>query len=309
MYQQLNRFDLNLLTALDALLMDRNVTRAAERLFVTQQAMSASLRRLRDHFGDPLLTRVGREMMLTPLATALTIPVREALLKVENALGTTPVFDPKLSSRRFRIALSDYASLIILPRLLRQSSTDAPGMVFEVEAIDETTYARVEHGDVAFSITTHDWTRFGDHRPSAEIRVAPLFTDDFVCVVDKSHPVIGEGMTAELYGRLRHNVARFGTHTETIVEKAWRECGISPHVSAVAPGFVALFFMLPGTPLVGTAQRKLASTLGVTLGLRMLECPIPIDKLTENLVWHARDELDPAHAYVRELFKNIAKDL
>jgi hypothetical protein len=110
---QFSHFDLNLLRSLDALLAERNVTRASERLFVTQQAMSGALRRLREHFENELLVRVGRQMELTPLARSLALPVREALLKAETALNTQPSFDPVTAKGTVRVAMSDYTSLVL----------------------------------------------------------------------------------------------------------------------------------------------------------------------------------------------------
>ena len=308
MLSELTRFDLNLLVALDALLAERNVTRSAERLFVTQQAMSASLRRLREHFGDPLLVRVGREMTLTPLAAALAKPVREALLLVDRALTTQPRFDPRTARRRFRLALSDYASFVILPLLLRRLAEEAPGIIVEVEALDEQTLSRVSHGEIAFVVTTHDLSLFGAI-DDGSLKMAPLFSDDFVCVADAAHPELRHGLSRDLYARLPHNVTRFGSHTETLVEKAWRHAGLPAQVGAVAPGFVAQLFMLPGTPLVGTVQRRLSEALGPKLGLAAYECPIAIERLDETLIWHDREKLDPSHAYLREIFHRVAAEL
>ena len=113
---QLNRFDLNLLIALDALLREKNVTRAAERVFVSQPAMSAALHKLREYFNDPLLVRVGREMELTPRGDSLVEPVREALLRIQVMLGTQPTFDPKTARREFTVIMSEEAVPGVLPR-------------------------------------------------------------------------------------------------------------------------------------------------------------------------------------------------
>lgn len=287
--------------ALDALLTERNVTRAAERLFVTQQAMSASLGRLRDHFDDELLIRVGREMMTTPLAEALVQPVREALLGAERALSTEPDFNPATANRRFRVSLSDYTTFVVLPRLLQLVTARAPGIVIEVEPLAADLPARIANGEIAFSITTNDFSAFGVSKPSDALVMEPLFTDDFVCVVDQHHSRFRNVISREQYEQASHNLARFGRPTETSVEKAWRHEGIAPPVGAVAPGFAAILFMLPGTPLVGTVQRRLADALAPKLGLRIHECPIPVAHLKEDLVWHERDRMDPAHAFLREL--------
>lgn len=292
--------------ALDALLTERNVTRSAERLFVTQQAMSASLGRLRDHFGDELLLRVGREMALTPLAEALIQPVREALLSANRALSTEPDFDPATADRRFRIALSDYACFVMLPELLRRVTAVAPGIVIEVEPLSPALLSRIAHGDVACSVTTNDLASLGGTRQLDALNMEPLFSDEFVCVADANHPALSHGITRAQYEEISHNIVQFGRPTETLVEKAWRQNDVTAKVGAVAPGFVPLLFMLPGTPLLGTVQRRLAEALSPALGLRVHVCPIRIAPLNEVLIWHQRDLMDPVHAFVRKLCHEVA---
>ena len=139
---QLNRFDLNLMIALDALLRERNVTRAAERVFVSQPAMSAALHKLREYFNDPLLVRVGREMELTPRGVSLVEPVREALLRIQLLLGTQPTFDPKPARREFTVIMSEEAVPGVLPALLRTLSLEAPELDLHIEMISPAALSR-----------------------------------------------------------------------------------------------------------------------------------------------------------------------
>jgi LysR family nod box-dependent transcriptional activator len=125
---QLNRFDLNLLIALDALLHEKNVARAAERVFVSQPAMSAALQKLREYFEDPLLVRVGRGMQLTPRGPSLVEPVREALLRIQATLGTQPSFDPRTVQRTFTLIVSADALLRVMPAVFRRLAREAPGI-------------------------------------------------------------------------------------------------------------------------------------------------------------------------------------
>jgi LysR family nod box-dependent transcriptional activator len=132
---QLNRFDLNLLISLDVLLHEKNVTRAAERVHVSQPAMSAALHKLREYFNDQLLVRVGREMELTPRGLSLVEPVREALLSIQATLGTQPSFDPKTAQREFTIIVSEEAVPGFLPAILRRLAGEAPGIRCRIELI------------------------------------------------------------------------------------------------------------------------------------------------------------------------------
>ena len=137
---QLSTFDLNLLRALDALLRERNVTRAAALQNVTQQAMSGTLKRLREHFSDELLMPVGRGFELTPLGEALIHPVHEAMLQIGRLLEITPTFEPAQSVRRFRIAMSDYAMAMILAPLMSALTRQAPGIVCDVRLLDDAVF-------------------------------------------------------------------------------------------------------------------------------------------------------------------------
>lgn len=301
-----HRFDLSLLRALDALLSERHVTRAAERLFVTQQAMSGSLGRLRDHFGDELLTRVGRSLELTPLGKALADPVREALLTVETAVRAKPHFDPKTMEAQFRIAMSDYASFVLMPALLRYLAENAPGITCVVEPIDNMSVRNVAYGELDFCLAPSHWELISEKHLPPEIESGLLFEEDFVCLVDPKNDMVGDSLTIKDYTRLTHNILGLGTGTESLVEHTWRTLGLEPKIVARAPSFAALIFMIPGTPIITTAHRRLAQALGPALGLRIVECPIAIPVLRENLAWHVRNTLDPFHSYVRQIMYQVS---
>src|SRR5579883_656646 len=135
--ENLRKYDLNLLVALDALLRYRSVTRAGERIGLTQSAMSGELRRLRRMFGDPLLVRVGREYQLTALASELIEPVQDVIARIERTIGHRTSFNPAAESRRFSVAMSDYAMLLLLQPLLRRVGLEAPGITVEVHPFEE----------------------------------------------------------------------------------------------------------------------------------------------------------------------------
>ena len=305
----LSRFDLNLLRALDVLLAEHNVTRAASRLFVTQQAASGALQRLRNHFDDELLTRVGRHFELTPLARSLVLPVREVLLAAQTALDVRPMFDPPTARATCRIAMTDYCLLVLLPRFLRLLSAVAPGVKCMVEPVTEDSFERLEMGDLDFCVTANDWRLYGNRKPGPRIRSENMFQDDFVCVMDDAFTKIGKGLTLKDYQQRQHNAVAFGHGIATIVEKAWTESGLDIDVVVTAPSFSALILMLPGTPIVATAQRRLAISLAPALGLRVAECPLAIPRLQEILMWHERSEPDPKHVFLRSVLQSAAADL
>lgn len=306
---ELRHFDLNLLRSLDALLTERNVTRAAERLFVTQQAMSGTLGRLRAHFDDPLLVRVGRHLEPTPLARSLVLPIREALLKVYSALGTHPHFDPKAEGHIFKIAMTDYASLVLLPKLLRRLAQEAPYVQCHVEELTALSFQQIELGELDFCITASNPRLYGPHRAGPDVRSDHLFSDDFVCIMDRNHPSACGPLTVETYRCGQHNSVRFGRDIATLVEQAWLRAGIDINVAAIAPSFSVQIFMLPGTALLATVQRRLAEMLQRPLALHVEECPIAVEPLHEHLFWHRRYDADPKYQYFRDAVMISAQSL
>jgi LysR family transcriptional regulator, nod-box dependent transcriptional activator len=305
----LRQFDLNLLRALDALLSEQNVTRAAERLFVTQQAMSGSLGRLRDHFGDELLVRVGRSLELTPLGRALVTPVREALLTVEAALQTTPYFDAKATQAEFRVAMSDYASFVLLPYILRHLSEHSPGITCVVESIESGSVRKLEYGDLDFCIAPAHWELISEKHLPPEIKSCQLFEEDFVCVADPANLDAHDRLTLEQYASLTHNLLGLGSGTESLVERTWRLMNLEPKIAARAPSFAALIFMIPHTNIITTAHRRLAEALAPALDLKIVECPLEIPPLREDLAWHERHAADPLHIYLRESIQYVSRQL
>ena len=304
---QLSHFDLNLLRSLDALLQKRNVTHAAEAMCVTQQAMSGSLKRLRQHFGDDLLIRVGRHLELTPLAKALEVPIRETLLHIQATLDITPGFDPALLKRNFKISMTDYAAVVVLPWLLRRVMASSPSVTIDIESFNADSFGKLERGELDFCLYAGNKHLYGNRKPSPRIKSALLFRDDFVCVVDETHFPCGSELTRERYTEARHNVVKFGPNVMTLVERGWLQQHFYPNIVASAPSFTSLIFMVPGTPLVATAQRRLARSLVAALNLSVFEAPVKIPHVEECLAWHSREELDPAHNYLRELIVDAAK--
>jgi len=185
---QLNRFDLNLLIALDALIHEKNVTRAAERVFVSQPAMSAALQKLRDYFNDPLLVRVGRDMELTPKGLSLVEPVREALLRIQITLGTQPTFDPAKVQRGFTVICSADAHLRVMPTALRRLVREAAGVVLHIEQFSETTLSRLEYGDADLYLGMNMLSVFGARAFPDTLRVVDVRPVEWVCVVCPDHP-------------------------------------------------------------------------------------------------------------------------
>jgi LysR family nod box-dependent transcriptional activator len=303
----LHRFDLNLLVALDMLLTERSVTRAADRLCVTQPSLSGSLQRLREHFNDPLMLRFGREMELTSKARALIGPVRSALLQIDNALEARAQFEPATSEQTFRVAMSDYCVHLFLPLVIRRIAAEAPGVRIVVENISASSVGRLEGGEIDLIITV-DLRLFGRDGRDAELRSQGLFEDEVVCVVAADHPV-GDQMTLDDYCRYPHALRHFGSNVRNVEDADIERQGITIKDKVTIPTFTGLLALLPGTNLIATVPKRLANSMAKTLDVRILEVPIKLPTIQEATFWHRRNDDDLGQRWLRDLLKEVGATL
>ncbi len=306
---QLNRFDLNLLIALDALLHEKNVTRAAERVFVSQPAMSAALQKLRDYFDDPLLVRVGRDMELTPRGLSLVEPVREALLRIQATLGTQPTFDPATVKRAFTVIVTDEAVPQLVPAVLGRLAREAPGIQCHLEPVSQTSLTRLEYGDADLCLCLDLLKFFGIRAYPETLRVIELRPVRWVCAVCRDHPSIGDELTLAKYQTLPHLFGRPEGHTGPIEELVRRLLNLDIEVRATAQSLLELPFLLPGTPLAATLPERVANHTAPLIPIKTFALPFDALNTHEVLLWHKRNEPDPGHAWLRTLFIEVAREL
>src|SRR6185503_4541426 len=281
---QLNRFDLNLLIALDALLRERNVTRAAERVFVSQPAMSAALHKLREYFNDPLLVRVGRELELTPRATSLMEPVREALLRIQVMLGTQPTFDPKTARREFTVIMSEEAVPGVLPELLRTLSTEAPELDLHIEMISPTALSRLEYGEADLCLCLESLHMFDLRAYPENIRSTPLRPVKWVCAVSEDHPTVKDTLSLDQYIGLQHLFGRPGGYTGTADQLVRHLLGVEMRIHMTLPSLLQLPLVLPGSTLAATLPERVANLYVNALPIRLLPLPFEVPRTQEVLL-------------------------
>jgi DNA-binding transcriptional LysR family regulator len=304
---QLNRFDLNLLIALDALLHEKNVTRAAERVFVSQPAMSAALQKLRDYFNDQLLVRVGRDMELTPRGLSLVEPVREALLRIQATLGTQPTFDPATVQRTFTLIVSADAILRVMPAVFRRLSREAPGIQCHVEHFSETTLSRLEYGDADLYLGLNSLRLFGLRSFPETLRIIDLRPVRWVCVVSRDHPSVGDQITEAEYLTLPHVFGWPSGHTIPLEELVRRLMNADIDVRATTQGLLEIPSLIVGTELVATLPEHLAVTLEKFAPVKVMALPFTTPETREVVIWHKRNEPDPGHAWLRDIVIEAAR--
>ena len=247
-----NKLDLNLLVGLDALLAERSITRAARHLNLSQSATSGMLARLRDYFGDELLTQVGRNMLLTPLGENLADPVRNILLQIQSTVETRVAFDPIESRRHFRLVASDYPISVLLAEVTRQLSLQAPRITMEILAPDDAPHLQLDRGDVDLLFMPEKFIQ-GEHPSEA------LFADSYSCVVWTGNTLVQEVMSREQYLSLGHVATLWGKRQQPSMEEWFlQNAGLMRHIEVSVGNFNALPHLLIGTNRIATLPTRMA---------------------------------------------------
>ena len=305
---RLNGFDLNLLIALDAVLHQKNVTRAAEHIHVSQPAMSAALHRLREYFNDDLLVRVGRDFELTPRGHSLLEPVRATLLHIQATLGTQPIFDPAAARRSFAVMLSDLLMPGLSARLLQRIVPEAPGVDLRFAAWSRSGVEKLGAGEVDFLVMLDNPSLLGLQGFPDWLARIELRRMHWVCVVSADHPTVGDTLSREQFLSLPHIYVRSPGETLSTDDLVRRELGLHLNVRATTENVLEVPFMLPGTTLMALMPEALAATLLPSLAIRVLPMPPGLTLQGRiNLFWHRRSEPDPGHAWMRRIIADAAR--
>jgi DNA-binding transcriptional LysR family regulator len=284
---------MNLLAVLGALLEQRNLTRAGEKLSLSQPTMSGALARLRQHFGDDLLVRSGREYQLTPLAAGLLPAVREALAQVERTVRLPAGFDPATSARRFRIAISGH-SIVALSGRLRRVHELAPGVRLDAWPVTTTLEAGQSPRGYDVLIAPEGFQADG----VCEV----ISRDRIVYVADPANPRLRDGtFTAGDLAALPHAVTRMPQ--SSLVTEALADLGVTPNVVATTGGWLPLPFLIAGTDLVAAVPEGLARRVRDAAGVAVVEPPFDTIELVEAAWWHPMLATDPALSWLRRVIQ------
>jgi LysR family transcriptional regulator, nod-box dependent transcriptional activator len=298
----LRQFDLNLLVALDVLLTERNVTRAGERLFLSQPAVSGILARLRHAFQDELLVRVGRNLELTALAADLAGPVHDCVRQIEDLLNLRRPFEPESARWSFRVAASDYVVFLLLGTLLKSLTARAPNVSVRFMALEPNAGERLAASELDFAVLP---TELEQSLPSV-----PLFEDTWVCAVWSGHPHAGEQFTLDEFLAVPHLSFRLaGPDHGSIAESYLAQLGFELKIVASTESFATAPFLLRDTPFATLVPRRLGERLQRAADIRLVELPLDIPPLREKLIWSPRYTASPAHAWFRAQLVEVAQQL
>jgi len=294
--------DLNLLVALDLLLAERNVSRAAERMRITQSAMSNALSRLRDYLGDDLLVRVGRRLELTPRAELLKGPVRDILVRIESSVTTTTRFDPSVSDRIFRIYVSDYSLATLVPRFLEMIAPGNYPIRFEFRPQTNRPHQTLDSGEADILIIPSDFT-------SEEHPLKVIYEEGFVCIADKRHPRIGNRLDRKAFCRERHAVMQPLSDAISFETKSMARHGIVRNIDVTTVSFLALPYLVSGTQRLATVHASLGRQAARHLPIKMLALPFKIPRMRQSIQWHSYRSNDPAILWLRDMLRKAAEGM
>ena len=306
-----SKIDLNLLVYLDALLRERNVTRAAYSLGISQPALSNGLRRLRDYFGDPLLVRTSEGMAPTEQALELQPMIRQVLVQIDQAVQPRKPFDPESSHRVFRIMSSDYAESTLIPSLLRQVRMTAPHITLDILTPSDVSFQDVEQGRVDMAIN-----RFDDMPQSFHQRT--LWQDSFSCLVSRSNPILEE-FTLDNYLQARHiwvsktgmgigvgvnpkDIQRLGW-----VDEALGRLGHKRAITVFTRHYHVAMQLAQNNDLIATLPSRAARLQQDNPQLVMLAPPFDIDQIELKMAWSPLLHHTPAHQWLRRIICSVAK--
>ncbi|WAC70825.1 LysR family transcriptional regulator [Roseateles sp. SL47] len=291
-----NKLDLNLLVALDMLLKERSITRAAERLNLSPSAVSNALSRLREYFDDELLVQIGRRMEVTPRALNLHDAVRDVLLRIDTTITAQPAFEPRESDRVFRLFTSDYTQFVWGPSLLALAEKEGFTGQFEFLPQVSDPQRELERGEVDLVIIPANF--MSDENP-CEV----LYEEHFVCVLSPDSALASQELDQARYLAARHIVMLPpGRHAEPFEGWFMRQVGVTRDVAVRTYSFTVLPALVAGTELIATVHARLAERLtSLSHPLVIRPCPFQIHPMRQTMQWHRYRDQDPGVQWLRRL--------
>ena len=292
--------DLNLIVAFEALMSDRSVSRAAERLNLSQPAMSNALARLRSYFGDELLIARNKRMYPTPFAETLLPQVRQALETMEGVIATSRHFDPATTNRTFRIMTSDYIATSILFPIVTRLSATAPGVRIELLLPSPRRIELLDSGGIDLLITLQEYV-------TPELPSERLFEDEYRLVGRTGHPALsGETTLAAMLAYDHVHVAIGDERLPSFGDAYLDRMGIQRRVAMIAPNFGMLPWLLQDTDWLALIQGRLAAQMARNFPLAAVPPPLPIPPLVEMAQYHVTRSNDPGLRWLIDLIRSSA---
>ena len=298
---QLRQADLNLLVIFKVLAEERNVSRAARRLLLTQPAATRALGRLRDMFSDDLLVRISGSYELTPKGQSLLQELEAALPRIDRLL-TGGDFIASRETMHFRLAATDYASQIIGIPLSKLVAAAGEGLSLELSPPHDNTLRDLDGGALDMLLGPDDG------QLPLQYQRQPLFEDEFVCVFDRKGPY-GNKLTLAEYLEAGHIAISIFKGIQTLPDRRLAQSGLRRRVVFTVPYFTVAVQAVAGTNLIVTVPKRMAILEGRNTALRFLKTPKPVSRFTYHMWWHQRMNSDTAHIWLRNTVKEVGNSL
>lgn len=297
----MSKLDLNLVRVFVAIYDTRSVTQAAERLALSQPTLSHSLARLRDAYSDRLFLRGSNGLAPTPLAEHLFSKFNDALAAIDSTLEQRNHFDPKTSNRRFQLAMTDIGALYFAPPLLQHFQESAPNIEIEITPISKGTPEELIAGRLDLAI---------GNLPSlvSSTQCATLFTEEYVCLMSKKHPTIGDSMTLKEFIAGRHVMVASQFSGHRLIDEALSNKGVARKIVAIVPHFTVLPTLLAQSDLLVILPSRVASLYVSQGGLKALKLPVKINSFEVRAHWNRGRSSSPAHQWlIKEIIETLGK--
>lgn len=294
--------DLNLLAAFDALMIERNVTRAAARVGVSQPAMSAALGRLRTLFADPLFLRSAEGLLPSARAWEMARPVSTALQTIETALLTQPAFNPAQASSTFNLGMSDYPAFVLLPQLTQTLSELAPNITLNVHAFN----ARDDAVNLLDAGTIDAAIGILPTQTEGRILTRPLLRDEFITLVRQDHPAVQQGMDLETFLSLAHVLVSPEGDRYGLVDQALAQMGRQRRIGLTLPHMFAAPTIVAHSNYVTTLMKRVVLKSAELHRLALFPTPVAMPEIELHLIWHKRNGNHQAQQWLREEIFNVA---
>jgi DNA-binding transcriptional LysR family regulator len=296
----INKLDLNLLRTLNVLLEECNVSRAADRLALSQSAVSHALSRLREQLDDPLFIRRSQGMVPTPRAQQIAGRLRHILADIDQLVGPVD-FDPAIITTTLKIASADYGAAIVLPHVLDRLNKEAPGVSLEISDWNEDTLQHLKAGSIDLAL--------GGQRSFGDCHHEILFTEQFVSVVRRGHPVIKHGLTRETYLQYKHMQVDMYDSRMREIDLRLESSGLNRDVLLQLPYFTVTPFLIEKSDLIVTLPERLANKFKEFSQLQILDLPVDLGPFPYAQLWDTRRDNDPLHIWLRQVMREQCKKL
>ncbi|MEL7068571.1 MAG: LysR family transcriptional regulator [Cyanobacteria bacterium J06581_3] len=293
-------WDLNLLVVFDALMTERHLTRASERIGLSQPATSNALARLRKLTEDQLFIRAGGAFQPTPVAIALAAQIQPALQQIDAALASTKQFDPATSNLVFSLGMSDYTAFLLLPDLLKTLKSAAPQIAIQVRTGERNTLLKLlDEGKIDVMCGV-----FPEKVPWHNSQ--KLFKETFVCVCRQGHPQIGDNISMQQYIEVDHLLVSVAGDRSGKIDHLLSQQGLSRHVAVSVPHFLVAPFILAQTNLIATFAQRVAESFAQMQSLKILPSPVDLTGFSISMRWHQSRQSQPEQVWLRAQIDHVS---